>query len=385
MKIIPYGKQSISEQDIASVIEVLRSDYLTQGEAVPRFESDLRNYVGADYAIAVNSATSALHIACLAMGLGSGDELWTSPISFVASANCALYCGAKVDFVDIDPDTYNMCPDKLEDKIKSTGKIPKIVVPVHLTGQSCDMLKFRVLADKYGFFLLEDASHAIGASYLDGKVGSCQYSDAAVFSFHPVKIITTGEGGAITTNNPDLYNKIVLLRSHGITRDQNLMNHNDGPWYYEQLVLGYNYRLTDIQAALGSSQLHRLDDFVQKRHEIAAFYNKKLDSSFIKKPQQAQNQRSSFHLYAVQVENRGPIFTRLRESNIGVNVHYIPIYLQPYYKKIGFTKGYCMNAESYYQKTISLPIYPDLTNEQQLYVINQIHSICRQSLAVSVE
>lgn len=381
---IPYGRQSISDDDIKAVVEVLKSDYLTQGPAVPRFESVVAQYCGARYAVAVNSATSALHIACLALGVNKGDIVWTSPISFVASANCALYCGAEVDFVDIDPFTYNLSVYDLKKKLQQAekvGKLPKVVIPVHLAGQSCDMASIQILANKYGFKIIEDASHAIGARYKDEPVGNCKYSDITVFSFHPVKIITTGEGGMALTNNPALAEQMQLFRSHGITRDDSKMTKQpDGPWYYQQIGLGFNYRMTDIQAALGSSQLERLDSFIQKRQEIAQRYNEFLSNLPITIPFQHKDSRSALHLYIVRLHldrvslSHKDIFIKLRERGVGVNLHYIPIYLQPYYENLGYSRDEYVNANAYYAESISLPIYPDLTESEQ----NQICEVIRE-------
>lgn len=371
MNPIPYGKQDISDEDIAAVVAALKSSFLTQGPLVSAFEEDIKTRTGAEYCVATNSATSALHLACLAMGLSAGDELWTSPISFVASSNCALYCGARVDFVDIDARSYNLCPDRLEDKLKR-GVIPKVVVPVHLTGASCDMEALRFLAQRYGFRLLEDASHAIGADYQQGKVGSCDFSDATVFSFHPVKIVTTGEGGCITTNDRHAYERMLSLRSHGITRDRACMSTDHGPWYYEQTNLGFNYRITDIQCALGLSQLQRLDDFVQKRRALAARYNEALQSLPLIRPYQADYQQSAWHLYVIRVANRAAVYRDLQEQGIGVNVHYIPIHLQPFYREMGFRPGDFPVAEQYYAEALSLPMFPTLSDDAFRHVVHQV-------------
>jgi UDP-4-amino-4,6-dideoxy-N-acetyl-beta-L-altrosamine transaminase len=376
---IPYGRQSISEVDIEAVIEVLRSDLLTQGPQVPAFEEALAKCVGADFAVAVNSATSALHIACLALELGPGDWLWTSPNSFVASSNCALYCGAQVDFVDIDPQTYNLCLQALKSKLenaKKHGRLPKVVVPVHFAGQSCDMESISALAKEFGFRILEDASHAIGATWHKHKVGSCFFSDMTVFSFHPVKIITTAEGGCVTTNDRKLARRLSVLRSHGITRDSALMSRcEEGDWYYEQQLLGYNYRMTELQAALGLSQLGRLQEFVEGRHSLAAKYDLALKDLPLVLPWQQQDSYSSFHLYVVQIMdsaplNRRALFDKMRAEGILVNVHYIPIHMQPYYKNLGFRCGDFPNAENYYNRTLSLPLYPALCMEDQDFVIS---------------
>lgn len=369
---IPYGRQHITDDDIAAVQEVLRSDFLTQGPAVPRFEQSIANYCGVAHGVAVNSATSALHIACLALGLGPNDWLWTSPNTFVASANCGRYCGANIDFVDIDPNTYNLSVDALAAKLENAereGRLPKIVIPVHFAGQPCDMPAIRVLGQRYGFRIVEDASHAIGAEYADTKVGACTHSDITVFSFHPVKIITTAEGGLATTNDTELASRMQRLRSHGITRDPVHMTHApDGDWYYQQLELGFNYRMTDIQAALGLSQLQRLDDYIERRHQLAARYDKILSDLPIRTPALASGAKSALHLYPIQLHNsivRNKVFSNLRTSGIGVNVHYIPVHTQPDYKRIGFASGYCPVAEAYYARTMSLPLFGSMTDEQQ--------------------
>lgn len=369
MQYIPYSKQQITKQDIEAVIRTMQSDFITQGPVVTEFEQSICLYTGAKFCIAVNSGTSALHIACLGLGLGADDLLWTSPISFVASANCALYCGAKVDFVDIDRNTYNMCPNKLETKLKLAKKLPKIVIPIHFAGAPCDMQAFRSLAIKYGFLLIEDACHALGANYNQRPIGSCEYSEATVFSFHPVKTITTAEGGAITTNNENIYKKLQSLRSHGITRDPSQLTDSHGPWYYEQLDLGFNYRITDVQCALGISQLQRLDDIVKARLKIARQYQDILQGLPIKLPYFDSKNMSAHHLYPIHIaHNRKEIFCMLRENNIGVNVHYIPIHYQPYYQKMGFKKGDFPHAEAYYDGAISLPIYPELSNVEIKYI-----------------
>lgn len=379
---IPYGKQNISKEDIEAVIEVLKSDFLTQGPAVPLFESKVREIINVKYAVAVNSATSALHLACLALGVKEGDLVWTSPISFVASANCARYCGAEIDFVDIDKQTYNMEIASLERKLfeaDKKGKLPKVVIPVHLAGQSCDMKSIFDLSQKYGFKIIEDASHAIGGKYQDEFVGNCRYSDIAVFSFHPVKIVTTGEGGMAMTNDPNLYNSLYRLRSHGITRDPLEMTHaSEGPWYYQQLELGYNYRMTDIQAGLGISQLSRLDNFITQRHEIVNLYNHNLNQELFKIPLQSKDTYSSYHLYIIRLNlnklkiSHRQTFEQLRSAGILVNLHYIPIYRQPYYEKMGFKSSDFPNAEAYYKEAISLPIYPGLTEQSVDEVINRL-------------
>jgi UDP-4-amino-4,6-dideoxy-N-acetyl-beta-L-altrosamine transaminase len=376
---IPYGRQEITQEDIALVTEVLQADFLTQGPAIKRFEQAVANYCSATHAVAVCNATAALHLACKALGVGPNDWVWTSPNTFLASANCALYCGANIDFVDIDSNTYNLCAEQLAQKLiqaEREGKLPKVVIPVHFSGQSCDMQAIKKLADKYDFKIIEDASHAIGASYLAEKVGSCQYSDITVFSFHPVKIITTGEGGMLLTNDSYLAEKIRLLASHGMTRDPNLMmDKAEGPWYYQQIDLGYNYRITDIQCALGYSQLQRLNQYVSKRHEIAEIYNTALADLSITLPFQASYAYSAYHLYVICVEehNRLEIFKILRDAGIGVNVHYIPVYLQPYYKRLGFARGYCPIAESYYARAISLPMYATLTSAHSNFIVKTLY------------
>ena len=383
--VIPYGRQSISEQDIQAVVDVLRSDWLTQGPSVERFERVVADYCGAAYAVAVNSATSALHIACLAAGLGKGDILWTSPNTFVASANCGLYCGGDVDFVDINPRTYNMCLTALEQKLEKankSGMVPKVVIPVHFAGQSCEMDRIKEFADQYGFSIIEDASHAIGGRYRNTSIGSCTFSDMTVFSFHPVKIITTGEGGMVLTNSRELYDKLVRLRSHGITRDHSLMEgESDGPWYYEQIELGFNYRMTDIQAALGASQMVRLDEFVNRRHFLAARYDDALKDLPLTLPWQHPDSYSAFHLYVIrlQLEKTGKmhrqVFEELRGAGISVNLHYIPVHTQPYYQLLGFKLGDFPHAEEYYREAISIPMYYGLTEQQQDYIITTIRQV----------
>ncbi|MGV6809868.1 MAG: UDP-4-amino-4,6-dideoxy-N-acetyl-beta-L-altrosamine transaminase [bacterium] len=378
MSFIPYGRQSINEADIQAVINVLKSDFLTQGSAVPKFEKTVSDYCRSQYAIAVNSATSALHLACLALSVGKRDIVWTSPITFVASANCALYCGASIDFVDINPRTYNMSVEQLEIKLikaKQNNKLPKVVIPVHLCGQSCEMERIHQLGQQYGFSIIEDAAHAIGGKYKGQPIGNCHYSDITVFSFHPVKIITTGEGGMALTNNKKLADKMTLLRSHGITRNPELMTHNpDGAWYYQQIDLGFNYRMTDIQAALGISQMQRLDEFVTQRHELAKRYDKLLMDLPITLPWQHPNSYSSFHLYVIRLQldtiqlTHQEVFDALRQQGIGVNLHYIPVHMQPYYQAIGFDYGGFPTSERYYQEAISLPMFSAMTDEQQKIV-----------------
>ena len=376
---IPYGRQDITQGDIDAVIEVLKSDFLTQGPCVPRFEKAVSMYCNSKYAMAVNSATSALHLACLSLGLGVDDWLWTSPITFVASANCGLYCGAKVDFVDIDPITYNLCPKALKKKLiqaEKLGKLPKIVIPVHLCGQSCDMKAIHALSEEYNFKIIEDASHAIGSKYLNKAVGNCKYSDITIFSFHPVKIITTGEGGMALTNSARLAERISLLRSHGITRNPSQMTHeSDGDWYYQQVVLGFNYRMTDMQAALGLSQLRRLDGYIARRHNIANRYNELLSDFPLIIPYQHSDNYSAFHLYIIRLKDNKKhkqIFEHLRKENIGVNLHYIPVHTQPYYRQMDIEFTDLEQSESYYKDAISLPLYPAMTEQQQDFVIESL-------------
>lgn len=374
---IPYGRHDVNEADIQSVIDVLRSDFLTQGPAVPTFENAVANYCGARHGIAVNSATSALHIACLSLGVGHGDVVWTSPITFVASANCALYCGAQVDFVDVDSRTYNMSVARLAEKLaqaRTSGKLPKVVIPVHLCGQPCEMAAIYALSQQYGFRIIEDASHAIGGRYKGEPIGNCRYSDITVFSFHPVKIVTTAEGGMALTNDPELANHMARLRSHGITRDTAEMTHApDGPWYYQQIELGFNYRMPDLQAALGSSQMRRLDEFVTKRLAIARRYDELLSDLPVLIPWQHADSYSSLHLYVIRLDLSAiihrEVFEHLRMNGIGINLHYIPVYRQPYYARMGFSPSDFPESERYYAEAISLPIYPGLTEEQQLEVV----------------
>ena len=376
---IPYGRQSISEADIEAVVEVLKSDFLTQGPAVPAFEEAVASHCGANYGVAMNSATSALHLACVALGVGPGDSVWTSPLTFVASSNAALYCGADVDFVDVDERTYNMCPVQFEEKLDraaEAGKLPKVVIPVHLAGQSCDMAAIHAAASRHGVRIIEDASHAIGGSYRSEPVGSCKYSDITVFSFHPVKIVTTGEGGMAMTNDHELAELMRLDRTHGITRDPARLQHDDvGPWYYEQQRLGFNYRMTDICAALGLSQLASIDEFITRRREIAAAYDAAFADLPVKTPWQHPDTASAWHLYIIRIDQRRvarthrAIFDALRKAGIGVNLHYIPVYRQPYYRELGFGQGHCPNAEAYYADAISLPMYPSMTDDEQDFVI----------------
>jgi len=382
-KPIPYGRQSVSEQDIQAVVDVLRSDFLTQGPVVPAFETRVANYCHAKHGVAVNSATSALHIACLALDLGPGDWLWTSPNTFVASANCALYCGAQVDFVDINPLTYNLCPIKLEQKLHAAeklGKLPKIVVPVHFAGQSCDMVAIHALSLKYGFKIIEDASHAIGASYRQAPVGNGSFSDITVFSFHPVKIITSAEGGMAVTNDARLATRMKKLRSHGITSDPFELEARPEAeiWNYQQKELGFNYRMTELQAALGLSQMDRLDAFVARRRLLAQRYDDKLQGLGLVTPQQSTEGLSAYHLYPVCVDTyatgvkQKDLYKHLIAQGIVVNVHYIPVYLQPFYQRLGFVRGYCPNAENYYQHCLSIPMYSALSVQQQNSVVSKL-------------
>ena len=379
---IPYGRQSINDEDIQAVVDVLKSDFLTQGPAVPAFEEALANYCKVPYAIAVNSATSALHIACLALDIKMGDRVWTSPISFVASANCALYCGAIVDFVDVEPDTGLMSVKALAAKLQQAAAdntLPKVLIPVHLAGHSCAMQQIATLCQPYGIRIVEDASHAIGGSYQQNKIGSCQFSDITVFSFHPVKIITTAEGGIALTKDLTLATRMQLFRSHGITRNQNDMTEvSHGPWYYQQVELGLNYRMTDLQAALGLSQLKRLDTFVNQRIEAVANYSALLQNLALDLPQECPSGQSAWHLYIVRLHDenqRLSIFEKLRAADIGVNVHYIPIHTQPYYQKLGFQWGDYPQAEYFYSRIISLPLYADLTPKSQEYVASVLKQI----------
>jgi len=380
MNRIPYGRQDVTDADIEAVVAVLRSDFLTQGPTVPAFERAVGAYCGAAHAVAFNSATSALHVACLSLGLGPGDWLWTSPISFVASANCALYCGARVDFVDIDPRTYNLCPDALARKLvqaEREGVLPKIVVPVHLAGQSCDMEAIHRLAKRYGFRVVEDASHAIGGSYRNRPVGGCDYSDITVFSFHPVKIITSAEGGMAVTNDEESARRMAILRSHGITRDPARMTRApDGPWYYQQVDLGFNYRMTDVQAALGLSQLKRIDTYVQARHRLARRYEALLSDMPLTLPHADPVSHSALHLYIVRLLAGEPlrrrVYERMLAQGIGVNVHYIPIHTQPYFAQFGYRAEDFPNADSYYEAALSLPMYPTLADDEQDRVVRAL-------------
>lgn len=382
---IPYGRQDITQEDIDAVLGVLSSDFLTQGPMVPRFEQRVAQHVGAARALAVNSATSALHISCAALGLGPGDHLWTSPVTFVASANCGLYCGASVDFVDIDPRTYNLCPKALERKLlhaEQAQQLPKVLVAVHLCGQPCDMEAIHRLSRRFGFRIIEDASHAIGGKYQGQFIGGCQYSDITVFSFHPVKIITTAEGGLALTNDPVLADRMELLRSHGITRDpEKMTNEPDGPWYYQQVELGFNYRMTELQAALGLSQMERLDAFVARRHELADRYNQLLAKLPVVTPWQHPDSYSGLHLYVIRLKldqiqkTHKEVFEGLRELGIGVNLHYIPVHTQPYYRNMGFRPGDFPESERYYREAISIPMFQTLTNAQQDEVVQALAKV----------
>ena len=383
---IPYGRQDIQDSDVDAVISVLQSDFLTQGPAVPRFEQAVSKHCGARYAVAVNSATSALHVALMALDVTAGDIVWTSPNTFVASSNAALYCGASVDFVDIDPVTYNMSVSALSDKLahaKTMGRLPKVVIPVHLTGQPCDMAQIHDLAQQYGFKVVEDASHAIGGQYQNQPIGNCAYSDVTVFSFHPVKIVTTAEGGMALTNDDRLAEKMALYRSHGITRDPALMtNASDGPWYYQQITLGYNYRMTDLQAALGVSQMQRLNHYIARRHDIATRYNQELSKLPLTLPTQATYGHSAYHLYVIRLDldaiaplTHAQVFQSLRDRGILVNLHYIPVHTQPYYQAMGFRWGDFPHAEAYYKNAISIPMFPTMTDDAQTQVIQALHEI----------
>lgn len=388
MQNIPYGHQEITQEDIEAVVKVLQSDFLTQGPMVPKFESTVSQYCGATHALALNSATSALHVACLSLGLGSGDWLWTSPVSFVASSNCGLYCGAQVDFIDVDPLTNNLCPKELARKLEIAerdGKLPKVVVAVHLSGQSCDMKAISDLSQRYGFKVIEDASHAIGGKYRGEPIGNCRYSDITVFSFHPVKIITTAEGGICLTNSAKLANKMELFRSHGITRDPAQMTKNsDGPWYYQQLELGYNYRMTELQAALGVSQMTRLDAYVTRRHQLALRYDELLAKLPVTTPWQHPDCYSALHLYPIRLQldnlqkSHVHIFESMRAQGVGVNLHYIPIYAQPYYQRMGFKPEDFPQSQAYYREAMSLPMYQTLTDAQQDRVVSAL-SLALQS------
>jgi UDP-4-amino-4,6-dideoxy-N-acetyl-beta-L-altrosamine transaminase len=383
MSIIPYGCQDINQADIDAVVAVLNAECLTQGPVVPAFEEAVARHCGAQHAVAVNSATSALHIACLALGVGPGDRVWTTPITFVATANCALYCGAMVDFVDIDPRTYNLSVDRLAEKLAvaaKAGQLPKVVIPVHLSGQPCDMAGIHALSQQYGFKIVEDASHAIGGKYQGAPIGNGRYSDITVFSFHPVKIITSGEGGMALTNDAALATRLRLLRSHGISSALEDLQPRPAQeiWNYQQIALGFNYRMTDIHAALGLSQMRRLDEFVTQRHSIAQRYDQLLAALPVTTPWQHPDSYSGYHLYVIRLrlseitQTQRQVYEALRTAGILVNLHYIPVYRQPYYEQMGFAAGYCPEAEQYYAQAISIPLYPGLTIEQQDYVVRTL-------------
>lgn len=376
MEMIPYGKQTIEQDDIQAVVDVLKSDFLTTGPKIAEFEQTVADYVGAKYAVAISNGTSALHAACFAAGIGPGDEVITTPLTFAASANCVLYCGGTPVFADVDPKTYNIDPEDIRRKITDRTKA---IIAVHLAGQPCDMDAIHSIAREHGLIVIEDGAHALGSVYKGKRVGSL--SDMTTFSFHPVKPITTGEGGMIVTDNEDFYKKMVLFRSHGITRDDSMMTRNDGPWFYQQFDLGYNYRITDIQCALGCSQMKKLDRFLARRKEIVARYNEAFaDCDNIITPYQLSDTESGWHLYIVQVKNcdRRQVFENMREKGIGVNVHYIPVYMHPYYQEHGYENVHCANAEEIYSHIISLPLYPGLTSEQQDYVIDTLKSLCEE-------
>ena len=386
MQSIPYGRQDIDQADIDAVVSVLKSDFLTQGPMVPKFEQAVADYCDTTHAVAVNSATSALHIACLALGLGPGDWLWTSPITFVASANCGLYCGAQVDFVDIDPRTYNLSVERLAEKLslaEKTGNLPKVVIPVHLSGQPCDMAGIHALGQQYGFKIIEDASHAIGGKYKGEPIGNCHYSDITVFSFHPVKIITTAEGGMAVTNDVTLARQLRLLRSHGITSTPADMQPRPAQeiWNYQQIDLGFNYRMTDLQAALGLSQMQRLETFVTQRHVVAKRYDRLISALPVLTPWQHADSYSGYHLYVIRLKlgainkTQRQVYDALHEERILVNLHYIPVYRQPHYEKMGFAKGYCPQAEQYYSEVLSLPMYPGLTQAKQDTVVAALRQV----------
>lgn len=381
---IPYGHQTISEEDIEAVVEVLRSDWLTQGPTLERFEQTVAAYCDAAAGVAVSHGTAALHLACRALKLGPGDRVWTSPNTFVASANAALYCGCEVDFVDIDPRTYNLSIEALETKLQQAetqGRLPTALIAVHFAGQSCDMAEIWRLSRQYGFHVIEDACHAIGGRYLGELIGCCRYSDMTVFSFHPVKLITTGEGGMVLTNDAALYKRLQLLRNHGISREEpELSVRDEGGWYYEQIELGYNYRLTDMQAALGLAQLQRLDSFVDRRRELVQRYDAALARLPLVLPWQSPDTASAWHLYVVQADveasgrTRRELYDYLHEAGIGAGVHYIPVHTQPYYQRMGFCEGDFPEAEKYYRRAITLPLFPVLTEEQQDQVVRCLQS-----------
>jgi len=383
--LIPYGRQNISQEDIDAVIETLQSPFLTQGPKVPEFEKEICSYTGGRFATAFNSATSALHAACFALGLSKGDIFWTSPISFVASANCGLYCGASVDFVDVNPKSNNICPNELEKKLiesKKNKTLPKVLIVVHLSGMPCEMKKIHALSVKYDFRIIEDASHAVGSEFEGKKTGNCEYSDICIFSFHPVKIITTAEGGMAVTNSKEIHDSLTLHRTHGITKDESKMSKTpDGPWYYEQKILGFNYRMTDIQAALGISQLSKIDTFILKRRQIEKRYDQELSSLPIILPEKSNNALSSLHLYIIKIKldqvskSHKEIFTNLQLKGIGVNLHYIPIYRQPYFARYNFDQSQFLNSELYYSHAISIPMHASMSSKDQDLVISALKSI----------
>jgi UDP-4-amino-4,6-dideoxy-N-acetyl-beta-L-altrosamine transaminase len=389
---IPYGRQDVTEADIQAVEAVLRSPFLTQGPAVPRFEEAVRKVAGAEHAVAMNSATSALHAACAALDLGPGDWLWTTPNTFVASANCGLYCGARVDFVDIDRRTWNLCPKALAVKLeraKAEGRLPKVLVAVHFSGQSCYMAGIRALGDRYGFRVIEDASHAIGGSYRGDPIGTCRYSDITVFSFHPVKIVTTAEGGVAVTNDPELAARMARFRTHGITKEPaELLDKDPGGWYYEQHDLGFNYRMTELQAALGASQMERLDAYVARRRELARRYDTLLADLPVTLPYQGEPGASAWHLYVIRIDQaragvtRREVFEKMRERGIGVHVHYIPVHTQPHYRAMGFGWGQFPEAEAYYQEALSLPLFPGLTEGEQDEVVGVLSAALRSPIGM---
>lgn len=388
---IPYGRQHIGDEEVEAVVAALTSELITQGPRVPAFEMAVAEAVGAEHAVAVNSATSALHIACLAVGLPSGGLLWTSPNSFVASANAGLYCGAAVDFVDIDPATLNMSVGALAAKLEAAeaeGRLPDVVVPVHFGGEPCDMAEIHALSQRYGFRIVEDASHAVGARYRDSRIGDCRYSDVAVFSFHPVKIVTTAEGGLATARDPEVAERMALLRSHGITRDERAMQGaSHGPWYYQQVSLGFNYRMTELQAALGIAQMARLEGFLARREALASRYDALLVGLPVRTQRRHPANRSALHLYVVHVDeaetgvSRRALFEALRAAGIGVNVHYIPIHTQPWYQALGFREGMFPAAEDYYRGAITLPLFPDMRDIQQNRVVESLHAALARSPA----
>lgn len=381
---IPYGHQNINQDDIDSVVSVLQSDYLTQGPQVPLFESNIANLTQAQHAVASSSASAMLHVACLALGVGKGDIVWTSPITFVASANCALHCGAEVDFVDVNPSTANMCPVALKRKLieaEKLGTLPKVLIPVHMAGHSCDMQAISELVKPYGIKVIEDAAHGIGGRYQELPIGSCQYSDITIFSFHPVKIITTAEGGVATTNDAALAKRMRLFRSHGITKESGeLIRPDEGNWYYEQQHLGLNYRMTDLHAALGNSQVHRIGDFIEKRHQLVSRYQKLFSGSDISILTPLENTVSAYHLLIIKLPlsiNRKSIFNAMREQGICVHVHYFPVHLQPYFMGLGFSEGNFPNAEHYYQHCLTLPLFPDLTHQQQDEIVSSLRELLK--------